>query len=194
LNHNHTFFFITSSLQNKVVSMWFFNGKKLFMRSIDVNNHGELGFTNLALKLLKIVMLSSTNNFFFNFEVNPLSKAIQVNSSTRTHANTWIKQKVFIVFTFFKANLTLRFLFTFSNWFFFKRIVFHNISAGINSGFVFSSGSAYFTINACFTDKELNSTQFDNLSRFKLVAQVFSIFLFKFADDKISLLFSFIIT
>lgn len=141
--------------------MGFFNWKKFFMCSINVNNHGELSFANLALKLLKVVMLSSTDNFFFNFKVNPLSKTIQVNSSTGSHTNTRIKQEIFIVFSLFKTDFTLRLFITVCSrlsGFFFKRIVFHNISAGINSGFVFTSGSANFTINACLADKELNST------------------------------------
>ena len=177
--------------------MGFFNGKKLFMCPIDVNNHGEFSFTNLAFELLKIVMLSSANNFFFDFEVNPLSKAIQMNCSTWTHTNTRVKQKVFIIFSLLETDFALRLfiaVFCALSGFFFKWVVFHNISAGVNSGFIFAGGSANFTINASLADKEFDSTQFDNLSRFKFVAQVFSIFFFKFTDDEISLLFGFGIT
>jgi len=177
--------------------MGFFNREKLFVCSIDVNNHGELSFTNLAFKLLKIVMLSSSNDFFFYFEVNPLGKAIQVNCSARSHTNTWIEQKVFVIFSLFETDFALRLFITIFcalSWFFFKRVVFHNISAGVNSGFIFAIGSGNFTINASLADEEFDSTQFDNLSRFEFVAQVFSIFFFKFTNDKISLLFSFSVT
>lgn len=56
--------------------MGLFNRKEFFMRSIDVNNHGQFSFANLAFELLKIIVLSATNNFFFDLEVNPLSQAI----------------------------------------------------------------------------------------------------------------------
>lgn len=117
-----------------------------------------------------------------------------MNSSTGSHANTRIKQKVIMILSFFEANFALGFFLTVFSWLFFKWIVFHNIPARIDSSFVFTSGSVDFTINAGFADEELDTAQFDNLSRFEFVAQVFAIFLFEFADNEIGLLFSFDIT
>ena len=51
-----------------------------------------------------------------------------------------------------------------------SRTVFHDISTGIDSGFVFSVSSVDFTINTGLADKELNSSQFNDLSRFEFVA------------------------
>ena len=47
----------------------------------DLNNHGQLLFADLALKFAKIEMKSASNDFFLNFEVNPLNQALDVHGA-----------------------------------------------------------------------------------------------------------------
>lgn len=68
---------------------------------------------------------------------------------------------------------------------FVSRVVFHDVSTGINSSLVFGAGSVNFTIDASLADEELDSTQLNDLSRLKFIAQVFPVLLFEFSDDKI---------
>lgn len=65
------------------------------------------------------------------------------------------------------------------------------MSTGVDPGFVFVVGSVNFTINACLTHKELDSSQFNNHPRFELITQIFTILFLKLPHDKICLLFCF---
>lgn len=81
LNHDYTFFLITGSLQNQVVTLGFLNGKKLLMGTSNINDHGELSLADLALELLEIIVLGTPDDLFLDFEMNPLSQTFQVYCS-----------------------------------------------------------------------------------------------------------------
>lgn len=52
------------------------------MGAINVNDHGELSFADLTFKFLKVVVLGTTDDLFFDLKMNPLSQTFQMNSST----------------------------------------------------------------------------------------------------------------
>lgn len=142
-------------------------------------------------------MLGPADDLFFDLEVNPLGQALQVDGTTWTHADTRVEQEVLSIFSLFQADFALRFFFVFGrftvlSFFLSVRVVFHDVSAGVNSGLVFTGRSGDFSIDAGFADKELDSAEFDDLARFEFVAQVFAIFLLEFADDEVRLLFGFV--
>lgn len=51
------------------------------MGTINVDDHRKLSLANLTLELLKVVVLGAADDFFFDFEMNPLSEAFEMNSS-----------------------------------------------------------------------------------------------------------------
>jgi hypothetical protein len=75
LDHDYTLLLITGSFQNEVVALGLFNRKQFLVDTIDINYHGELGFADLTLEFLKVVVLSATDDLFFHLEVDPLGEA-----------------------------------------------------------------------------------------------------------------------
>lgn len=144
------------------------------MGAIDIDDHWKLSFADFTLELLKVVMLGTTDDLFFDFEVYPLSEAFQMDSTARAHTDTWIEEEILSIFSLFKADFALGLFFvcrfTILEWFFRSGIVFHNVSAGVNPGSVFAAGETDFAVDAGFADEELDSAQLDNLARLQFVA------------------------
>ncbi len=72
-------------------------------------------------------------------------------------------------------------------------IVFHDIAAGIDPGPVFGAGNADLAVDAGLADEEFDPSKLNDLARFEFIAQVFTIFLFQFAHDKVCLLLGFVL-
>ena len=82
LDHNHALFLVTGAFENEVIALGLFDGQQFLVDAIDVDDHWELGFADLALEFLKVVVLGATDDLFFDLEVNPLSKTLQVDCTT----------------------------------------------------------------------------------------------------------------
>jgi hypothetical protein len=169
----------------------FLNGKKFLMGTSNINDHGELSLADLALELLEIIVLGTPDDLFLDFEMNPLSQTFQVYCSAWPWTDAWVKQKVFWVFSFFKADFALRLFIwwrivgvEFVAW-----SVLHDVSTGIDSGFVFSAGGIDFAVDTGLADEELDSAQLNDLTRLEFVTEVFPVLFFEFSDDEICFLF-----
>lgn len=51
------------------------------MGTSNINDHGELSLADLALELLEIIVLSTPDDLFLDFEMNPLSQTFQMYCS-----------------------------------------------------------------------------------------------------------------
>lgn len=141
-------------------------------------------------------MLGAPDDLLFYFEVDPLGEAFQMDGSARAWTDAGVEEEVIPFFCLFEADFALGFFivvggFSGLGWFFLCRVVFHDISAGVDSGFIFPVGGVDFAVDTGFADEELDPSQFDDLTGFELVAQIFTIFLFEFADDEVGLLLGF---
>lgn len=101
-----------------------------------------------------------------------------MHSATRARANTRIEQKVFGVIGLLKTDFTLWFFLIVLDNLFIRWIVFHDISTGVDSGFIFAAGSVGFSIDTSLANKELNSSKLNDLSRFEFVPQILAILFF----------------
>lgn len=149
------------------------------MNSIYVQNHGQLALTDLTLELFKVIVLGASNDLFFNLEVNPLGQALQMDSSAWARTGTWVEHEIVCFFCLLKTDLTLRFPFvifigSLARGFQIRLpilgVIFHDIPVGIDSSLVLTRRQANIPIYTRLTDKELNSSQFNNMSWLKFIA------------------------
>jgi hypothetical protein len=75
LDHDYALLLITGPFKNEVVALGLLNRKQFLVDTVDINDHGQLGFADLTLEFLKVVVLSTTDDLFFYLEVDPLSEA-----------------------------------------------------------------------------------------------------------------------
>ncbi len=125
-------------------------------------------------------MKSTADDFLFNFEVNPFHEAINVDSTARAWTFAGIEKVAFFFIFLLKANLAWVMLFILVlGW-----IELHNFA----TQFAFSGGRWLdIAIVGNLTDVVLNSAQFDGLTGHEFVTFRFSISVFDFSDDEISL-------
>ena len=89
--------------------MGFFDWEQLFLGTCNIDDHGKLSFAYFALKFLKIVVLGTADYLFFDFEMNPLGQAFEMDSATRAHAHTRVEQEVVSIFSLFETDFALGF-------------------------------------------------------------------------------------
>lgn len=84
-----------------------------------------------------------------------------MDGSAWAWANAGVEEEVITFFCLFEADFALGFFiviggFSGLGWFFLSRVVFHDISAGVDSGFIFPVGGVDFAVDAGFADEELD--------------------------------------
>ena len=161
LNHDNAFFLVAGSFQNKVIALWLFDWQQLFVDTVDIDDHWKLSFADLTLELFEVVMLSATDDLFFDLEVDPFGEAFEMDGATGAGADTRVEKEVFRVFGLFETDFALGFFlifwrFTIDQSLFGSGIVLHNIATGVDPGSVFGAGSHGFAIDTSFANKELN--------------------------------------
>lgn len=81
-----------------------------------------------------------------------------MDSSAGAGADARIEQEVLRIISLLKTDFALWFFLIVLDDLFIGWIVFHDISTGVDSGFVFAASSVNFSIDASLANKELNSS------------------------------------
>lgn len=196
LNHDNAFFLVAGSFQNEVIALRFFDWQQFFLGTADIDDHWKLSFADLAFELFEVVVLSATDDLFFDLEMDPLGEAFEMDGATGAGADARVEKEVLRVFGLFETDFALGFFlilwrFTIYQCFFGSGIILHNIATGVDPGSVFGAGSHGFAIDTSFADKELDSAELNDLAWFHFIPQILAIFFFEFAYDEVSLLFGF---
>ncbi len=83
LDHHHTLAFFAGSFKNYVVILWLLDRKHLNrLPIISLDGNRKFSFADLTLEFLKVIMQSSSNNFFLNLDADPLKKTVNMDSTT----------------------------------------------------------------------------------------------------------------
>jgi hypothetical protein len=82
LDHDNALFLVTSAFQNEVVPLGLLDGQQFLVDAVYIDDHRELGFADLALEFLKVVVLGATDDLFFHLEVDPLGEALEMDCAT----------------------------------------------------------------------------------------------------------------
>jgi hypothetical protein len=82
LDHHNTFGLLASPFKNYIVIFWLLNRKHLnSLTIISLNSNWEFSLTNLTLEFFKVIVQCPSNNFFLDFDANPLKKTVNMHSS-----------------------------------------------------------------------------------------------------------------
>ena len=125
LDDHYAFWFLAGSFQDDVISVWFFERKHLNLFVVDVDDHWKLKFADLTVELFKVVMKCASNDFLFDFEVNPFHETVHVNSAAGAWAFAGVEKVAFFLIFFFETNLAG----VMFGIFVFRGIELHNLAA-----------------------------------------------------------------
>lgn len=162
LYQHHTLYFFTSPFKYQIISFWLLNWKKFSLLVIYLYNHWQLEFTYFTFKFIKVKVDGPTNCFFLNFNVNPFSEALNMNSTTRTSTKARIKKEVIrsisLIETYFTSIFRLLIFFRSALSVNFKNFTVEIFLPVFGS---FSDNSIFLW----FANKILYSSKFDGMAR-----------------------------
>lgn len=92
---------LINTLQNHVWSVWPFNRNHLKFEVVSYHHSWVRIFTNFTLKFVKVVCFYHSNNFLFNFTINPLFQTFGMNECTWTFTFAWRNNEIllFVIIT-----------------------------------------------------------------------------------------------